>query len=181
MHHLYLVRAMFIFSRVSFSNSFSTSSSLTFQGDYIKSAAAKRGEESMRAHPTPFRVAEECAVLQGVGAGTVLKLAEFLSTYNSSKGLDAELSEKEKKEGKEEEFRWVEESEKDVILQMLREGQLSFEKVKCVSIYATSPLPSPLGTSYTHGPHISVLTPQIKFAGHGVKISRRAPGNSCLK
>ena len=103
------------------------------KGEYIKAAAAKKGAEAMAAHPTPFRVAEECAVLAGVGQGTVEKLAAFLKTYGKPEpGIAGELAEKQKKEGKDEEFKWVEESERDVLLDMLREGQVTFDKVGCV-------------------------------------------------
>ncbi len=104
---------------------------MSLKGEYIKAASAKKGYLAMLAHPTPFRVAAECAVLQGVGASTVEKLAVFLKGYGKpEEGLEAKHKAEMKASGKDMEFQFLEDSDKDVVLEMLKSGGVTWDKVK---------------------------------------------------
>ena len=85
----------------------------------------------MLSHPTPIRVAAECAVLQGVGASTVEKLAVFLKGYGKpEEGLEAKHKADMKASGKDMEFQFLEDSDKDVVLEMLKSGGVTWDKVQ---------------------------------------------------
>lgn len=45
-------------------------------GDYFKAANARKAAKAVREHTAPIRVAQEAFALDGVGKGTVEKIAE---------------------------------------------------------------------------------------------------------
>ena len=87
--------------------------------------------DSVRAHPVPIRVAQELLSLQGCGKGTVEKVAAFLATYGEpAVGLAAEAAAVQAEAGRDPELAWTEQSERDVLIDLLKTKQLDFAKVQ---------------------------------------------------
>jgi hypothetical protein len=91
----------------------------------------KKAAEAMRLYPKPIRVAQEMAALQGCGKGTVEKVAEFLSSLGQAeKNLAGQHAAQMAEAGKEPEDEWIKDSEREVLLGLLKSKELTFEKVK---------------------------------------------------
>jgi hypothetical protein len=85
----------------------------------------------VRAHTVPLRVAQELGALQGCGPGTVAKVAEFLATYGEpAEGLVAEAAAAAKAAGREEEFKWLEESDKETVVDLCKKGEVPWAQAK---------------------------------------------------
>ncbi len=102
------------------------------QADYFKAAAVKKVVDAVRAHKEPFRVAQELGALPGCGAGTVQKVHDWLDTYGKEDAGNIAVmhAKAEAEAGKDPEFSWVEDSEKEILLGMLKRGELDLEKVR---------------------------------------------------
>ena len=102
------------------------------QADYFKAAAVKKVVDAVRAHKEPFRVAQELGALPGCGAGTVQKVHDWLDTYGKEDASNIAVmhAKAEAEAGKDPEFSWVEDSEKEILLGMLKRGELDLEKVR---------------------------------------------------
>ena len=76
-------------------------------------------------------MAQELGALPGCGKGTVDKVAGFLATYGvPATGLVAEAAAAQAEAGRDAEFSWVEDSEKEVLVELLKKGELDFAKVQ---------------------------------------------------
>ena len=101
------------------------------QAEYFKAAAVKKAVDAVRAHDKPFRVAQELGALPGCGKGTVDKVAEFLRGQGEpATGLVAEAAAAAAEAGRDAEFSWVEDSEREVVVELLRTGGIAFDKVQ---------------------------------------------------
>jgi hypothetical protein len=101
------------------------------QAEYMKAAAAAKAVAAVRAVKEPLRVAQELGALQGCGPSTIQKVYDFLLTYGEApQGLAAQAAAAQVEAGRDPEFAWVEDSEKEVLLELLKKGEVPWEKVQ---------------------------------------------------
>lgn len=97
----------------------------------MKAAAAAKAVAAVRAVEKPLRVAQELGALQGCGPSTIQKVYDFLLTYGEApQGLAAQAAAAQAEAGRDPEFGWVEDSEKEVLLELLKKGDVPWEKVQ---------------------------------------------------
>jgi hypothetical protein len=105
--------------------------SAPLQAEYMKAAAAAKAVAAVRAHDKPLRVAQELGALQGCGPSTVQKVYDFLLTYGEApQGLAAQAAAAQADAGRDPDFSWLEDSERDVLVELLKKGEVPWEKVK---------------------------------------------------
>ncbi len=101
-------------------------------GEYIKAAAARKASKSIAGVAAPIAVAQELLVLEGVGKGTVEKIHAFLAARarDPSGGLAGAAAAAAAAAGKDADFEWVEASERDVLVDLIKRGELALESLR---------------------------------------------------
>lgn len=90
----------------------------------------KKVIDGVRAHKEAFRVAQEMGVLPGCGEGTQAKVAEFLASFGEpAKGLVAEAAAAQAEAGRDAEFSWLEDSEREVVVELLKKNEVPIAQV----------------------------------------------------
>ena len=99
--------------------------------EYIKAAAVRKAVIAVRALTAPFAVAQELLALDGVGPGTKEKIHAFCLEYGKdpSGGITGAAEKAATAMGKDKEYEWVEASDRDVIVELIKTGELLLKHV----------------------------------------------------
>ena len=90
---------------------------------WFKVANANKAVKAVEALTEPIRVAAELGALDGCGKSTIEKVAEYLKGLGKpQEGFVAAHAAAEAAAGKDESFSWLADSEKDVVLEMVKKG-----------------------------------------------------------
>ena len=92
---------------------------------WFKVASANKAVKAVEALTVPIRVAAELGSLDGCGKSTIEKVAEYLRGLGKpQEGFVAAHKAAEAAAGKDESFSWLADSEKDVVLDMVKKGDV---------------------------------------------------------
>lgn len=101
-------------------------------GEYMKSAGANKAAKAIAALTEPIIFAQDLFILDGVGKGTVDRIAAYFADLHKdpSGGIAGAAAAADKASGKDAAFEWVADSERDVLLNLLSTGQLQIENLR---------------------------------------------------
>lgn len=91
------------------------------QGEYIKAANLGKAATAVEGVTEPIRCGKDVSHLPGIGEGTVAKINAFFASGGGAPALPSAADD---------ENAWVEGSEKEVVVGMLKDGSLTMDVVK---------------------------------------------------
>ena len=114
--------------------------------EWIKVASSRKGKNSIEALKEPIIVPRDLAVLEGVGKGTIEKITKFLleeyvppvegeeeeeeTEGNETTTLSSSSSSSGTKIVKNPDDEWIKDSDRDIILDLVRKNELTLDKVR---------------------------------------------------
>lgn len=101
-------------------------------GEYIKCAGLKKAAKVIAALTEPIKFAQELLALDGVGKGTVDRIAKYFAALHNdpSGGFAGAAAAADAAAGKDAAFNWVADSDRDVLINLIQTGQLSLENLR---------------------------------------------------